>query len=30
VLKPGSAKGILSLGAYFDAPLPPEIQKAFE
>jgi prevent-host-death family protein len=28
--KPGSAKRILSTGGDFDAPLPPEIQKAFE
>jgi antitoxin (DNA-binding transcriptional repressor) of toxin-antitoxin stability system len=30
VRKPGSAKGILSIGPDFDAPLPPEIQEAFE
>jgi prevent-host-death family protein len=28
--KPGSAKGILAIGADFDAPPPPEIQTAFE
>lgn len=28
--RPGSAKGRLTIGADFDAPLPREIQKAFE
>jgi prevent-host-death family protein len=28
--KPGSAKALVTIGADFDAPLPNEIQKAFE
>jgi prevent-host-death family protein len=28
--KPGTAKGLVTIGSDFDAPLPEEIQKAFE
>jgi prevent-host-death family protein len=28
--KPGTAKALVTIGADFDAPLPNEIQKAFE
>ena len=28
--KPGTAKALITIGADFDAPLPNEIQKAFE
>jgi len=28
--QPGSAKGRVTVNADFDAPLPPELQKAFE
>ena len=30
VRKPGSAKGLVSLSAEFDAPLPRKLQKTFE
>jgi prevent-host-death family protein len=30
VRKPGSAKGLISLSADFDAPLPRKLQKTFE
>jgi prevent-host-death family protein len=28
--KPGAAKGLVTIGSDFDAPLPEEIQKTFE
>lgn len=28
--KPGTAKGLVTIGADFDAPLPEEMRKAFE
>ena len=30
VREPGSAKGLITISADFDAPLPKEIRKAFE